>query len=234
MHAEGGGLRPCTVPERGRRLLLSIGVLATVATLTISSGASWATSPPRSAATPLLDQLQRDSGGSAEVVLGPQTGKATFLGGTNARPLAAPVAGPPSTAARRFIDQYGGLFGIANPSSDLAEVRAFTSKSGNSAVRYQQRYAGLPVFAGELAVQVGNAGAVLSTSGEALPNIAVDVTPQVQGAAAADMARALAAKYDNVDLNSVQATTPELWIYDPSLIGADGPPGTRLVWRIEA
>ena len=230
MHAEGGGLGPCTDRERGRRLLLIVGVLAIVATLTVSTTSSGTSS----ATAPLVDQLQRSAGGLAEVVLRPQTGKATFLGGTNARPLAAPIAGPPSDVARRFVDQYGGLFGIANPSGDLTEVRAFTSKSGNSAVRFQQRYAGVPVFAGELAVQVGKTGAVLSTSGEAMPNIAVDVTPQVQGAAAADLARALAAKYDHVDLGAVQASTPELWIYDPSLIGADGPPGTRLVWRVEA
>ena len=29
------------------------------------------------------------------------------------------------------------------------------------------------------------------------------------------------------------SSEPELWIYDPSLIGADGPAGTRLVWRMD-
>ena len=231
---DGAGARERQRAAGSRRRLLTVGVLVLVATLTVAWGTSSATSPARAPAPPLVDQLQSESGGLAKVEVSPATGMTTFLGGSAALPLAAAVAAPPSAVARRFIDRYGQLFGVANPASDLAEVREFTSKSGNSAVRFQQRYAGLPVFAGELAVQVGKSGDVLSTSGEALPNIAVDVTPQVQGTAAADMARSLAAKYDNVDLNAVQASTPELWIYDPSLIGADGQSGTRLVWRVEA
>ncbi len=214
--------------------LLTVGVV----TLFVATNISWGTSAaqtPVSPSTPsLVGELQRQSGGRATVALRPETGAATFVGGSPTDPLAAPTAAPPSNVARSFIDHYGPLFGVANPASDLTQLRVFTSESGNSAVRFQQRYLGLPVLAGELAVQVGADGSVLSTSGETLPAIAVDVTPQVSAIAAADVARSVAAKYDAVDINTVKASTPELWIYDPSLIGADGSPGTRLVWRVEA
>ena len=46
-------------------------------------------------------------------------------------------------------------------------------------------------------------------------------------------ARSLTAKYDGVAAGLLTTSTPELWIYDPSLIGADGPAGARLVWRMD-
>ncbi|HZX54927.1 MAG TPA: M4 family metallopeptidase, partial [Ilumatobacteraceae bacterium] len=102
-----------------------------------------------------------------------------------------------------------------------------------SAVRFQQHYHGLPVFAGEIAVQIAVDGSVLSTSGEAMGAADVDVAPTMSANAATDTARNLAAKYDGVALESLSAAPPELWVYDPSLIGANGPPQPRLVWRID-
>ncbi len=235
MDADGGaGTFDRLGARSARRPLLAVGLITLFATSSFSWGTASA-QPPVSPSTPsLVDELQHQSGGQATVALRPETGAATFVGGSTTDPLAAPSGGPPSNAARSFIDHYGPLFGVANPATDLTVQRVFTSKSGNSAVRFQQRYLGLPVLAGELAVQVGADGSVLSTSGETLPGVAVDVTPQVSATSAADLARNVAAKYDAVDVNTLRASAPELWIYDPSLIGADGPPGTRLVWRVEA
>ncbi|MGZ6993508.1 MAG: hypothetical protein ACXVKJ_20535, partial [Ilumatobacteraceae bacterium] len=235
MDAEGGaGTLVRLGDRRARRPMVTIGLL----TLFAASSLSWGRASAQPSVIPsspsLVVELQRQSDGRATVAVRPETGAATFIGGSAADPLAPPSGGPPSKAARTFIDHYAPLFGVTDPATDLTEQRVFTAESGNSAVRFQQRYAGLPVLAGEVAVQVGADGRVLSTSGETLPGITVDVSPQVSATVAADLARNVAAKYDAVDINTVRASTPELWIYDPSLIGADGPPGTRLVWRVEA
>ncbi|MGZ4739645.1 MAG: M4 family metallopeptidase, partial [Ilumatobacteraceae bacterium] len=235
MDAEGGaGTLVRLGDRRARRPMVTIGLLTLFAASSLSWGRASAQPPVIPSSPSLVVELQRQSDGQATVAVRPETGAATFIGGSAADPLAPPSGGPPSKAARTFIDHYAPLFGVADPATDLTEQRVFTAESGNSAVRFQQRYAGLPVLAGEVAVQVGADGSVLSTSGETLPGIAVDVTPQVSATVAADLARNVAAKYDAVDINTVRASTPELWIYDPSLIGADGPPGTRLVWRVEA
>jgi bacillolysin len=184
----------------------------------------------------LRSELERSAEGRAKFATSAETGEVTFVGGSSDHPLDASGDGTPSEVARRFIDHYGPLFGVVDPKADLTELvelHNVDAASGNSAVRFQQRYRGVPVFGGEIAVQVDRDGSILSTSGEALPSIDVDVNAQVSAAGAAGLARDLTAKYDNVERALLSVSTPELWVYDPSLIGADGVPGTRLVWRME-
>ncbi|MEY2582566.1 MAG: bacillolysin, partial [Ilumatobacteraceae bacterium] len=198
-----------------------------------STGVAKPISPDTGSAESLRSELQRAAGGRARIAVTPANGQVTYMGGSRAHPLSAPDGQEPSRNARDFIDHYGPLLGVANPSTDLTELTVFNADAGNTAVRYQQRYRNVPVFAGEIAVQVGANGAVLSTSGEALQDINVDTSPGVPALAAADLARNLTAKYDGVAGNSLAVSTPELWIYDPSLIGADDQLGMRLVWRFD-
>jgi hypothetical protein len=181
----------------------------------------------------LRSELQRSADGKARFATSPETGAVTFIGGSAAHPLDSSGAGAPSEIARRFVDHYASLYGVTDPQADLTELDRARSGSGNSAVRFQQRYRGVPVLAGEIAVQLDADGSVLSTSGEALPSIDVDVNAQVPAASAASVARDLTAKYDQVAPELLSVSAPELWIYDPSLIGAGGAPGERLVWRTE-
>ncbi|MEP7204477.1 MAG: M4 family metallopeptidase, partial [Ilumatobacteraceae bacterium] len=214
------------------RRLLGLGAAAALVGTAVSYGAPSvnAVGPTTSS---LTAELQHASNGRAKIALRHETGAATFVGGALGSPLQA-AGGSPSVAARRFIDHYGLMFGVSKPVTDLTEMGSFDAGSQVTAVRFQQRYHGVPVLAGEIAVQVGSNGNVLSTSGEALPNITVDTTAQVSATDAANMARNLAAKYDGVAAELLTTTEPELWIYDPSLIGADGPAGARLVWRVDA
>ncbi|MEO7370346.1 MAG: M4 family metallopeptidase, partial [Ilumatobacteraceae bacterium] len=204
--------------------------------LIVATTLSWSSGPAAAIATTpqsLTAELQRASGDRTQVSVRPQTGVATFVGGSGGHPLAPAVKATAEVAARGFVDHYGALFGVADPSTDLTELRTFRASSGNSAVRFQQTYRGVPVLAGELAVQVAADGSVQSTSGEALPDLNVDVTARVASSAAADLARSLTSKYDEVDVGLLTASAPELMIYDPSLLGADGPAGSRLVWHVD-
>lgn len=217
----------------GNRTWIGVAIVAT----TVASSAVTATpviggappkSPPGSA---LSAELKAATNGQARIAYSHDTGAATFAGGTQAMPLNRAQAGTPAQIARTFVDHFGPLFGVADPQSDLTEMQVFTS-STNSAVRYQQRYRSIPVLGGEVAVQVAPNGSVLSTSGEAAPALNVDVDARVSADDAAATARAVAVKYDGVDAATLTTTQPELWIYDPALIGADGSRGARLVWRV--
>jgi Zn-dependent metalloprotease len=180
----------------------------------------------------LMEELQAVTDGQATIAVRPETGALAFIGGSEAHPLDGSEAGTPSQVARRFIDHYGTAFGVASPATDLTELPAFAAGVG-SAIRFQQHYNGVPVLAGEIAVQIGTGGQVLSTTGEVLPAVDVDINAQVSAETAAVEARTLTAKYEHVATDRLTASAPELWIYDPSLLGADGPPGTRLVWRVD-
>ncbi|HRE01143.1 MAG TPA: M4 family metallopeptidase, partial [Ilumatobacteraceae bacterium] len=115
------------------------------------------------------------------------------------------------------------------------ESRVTAGAEGSVAVRYQQHVGGIPVFAGEIAVQVAPDGSVRSATGEASAVVSPPAEPQVTSAAAQGVALAAVAKAldGGVSADGLQATPAELWWYDPQLIGAGGEPSLTLTWRTE-
>ncbi|HEY7626037.1 MAG TPA: M4 family metallopeptidase, partial [Ilumatobacteraceae bacterium] len=217
-------------------LAISAALLGTVVVAPAKSAPVQATpfaaaDPPAEIAS-LSDELEQETDGRATVAIRDESGTATFVGGSKAAPL-SPRRGSAAQTARQFVDHYAPMFGVDDPTTDLTESAEFNSPEGGSVVRYQQRHHGVPVLAGEVAVQLGADGSVLSTSGEASPALDVDVTPTVNAADAAEAARAMTAKYDRVEPELLTVSDPALWIYDPALIGGDDPAGTRLVWRAD-
>ena len=102
--------------------------------------------------------------------------------------------------------------------------------AGGASVAYQQLEGGVPVFAGELRVQVGGSGKVRSATGELSTGPAVDTDPDLSAASAIDTAVGAVAAEEGVDESTLAAGEPELWVYDPALV--DEPAGDRrLVWR---
>jgi len=165
------------------------------------------------------------------------TGMVSFMGATNtARPIwEATAADKNSTSeevARSFLAAYGSGFGITDASNTLKTLRTTQTENGNSTVRFQQTYQGIPILAGEMIVHMDSGKNVLSANGEILPNIELDTTPVVDEATAIQSALEKTAKDTGANVDDLQASTPELWIYNPALLtpykGA-----TVLAWRIE-
>ena len=170
--------------------------------------------------------------GTATVVTDPATGGATFIGSRPGRPLTG-ASGDAGAAARSFVDHYGSLLGVADPGTELVESRRTAGEGGQTAVRYEQRTKGLPVVAGEVAVQVDGQGQVLSSTGGLSTATDVDTTAVVSAADASAAALTVASKRSGVSISTLSASTPSLEVYDPQLIGADGPNFVRTVWRTE-
>jgi bacillolysin len=164
-----------------------------------------------------------------------RTGKVHFVG-TQAghsvrRPDGMASGTSPGVAARAHIAKYGALFGIEDTGAELAVLH--TSSAGPlTVVHLAQRAGGVPVLGGELAVTLDSADNLVSINGETGAP-ATTVTPSVPARAAARTATAAIAKSSARSATSLQATVPALWIYDPQLIGAPGPRGARLVWRLQ-
>ncbi|MCU1391670.1 MAG: hypothetical protein JWM34_98 [Ilumatobacteraceae bacterium] len=159
-------------------------------------------------------------------------GDVTFIGGSAQRPLQAASNASLTSVGRTFVDQFAPLFGIADASRDLRQTQAFTGDTDTGgAARYQQTVSGVPVIAGVIAVQVAANGAVLSSTGEATDQRGIDTTPTVAPQDAAASAVALTARAAGVDASVLDAGTPTLSVYDPSLLDIDDPLGTRLVWQ---
>ena len=141
-------------------------------------------------------------------------------------------------AGLNFLAGYGGLFGLSDPLNELSVMKTNLvpaegeGSSARSFVRYQQVYQGIPVMGGELIVQLDAKNDVHSVSGEVLPNLALDTRPRVSAEFAAENAKAMIAKLYGLEAATMQVSTPELWIYNPLLIGGRGARESGLVWRV--
>lgn len=212
------------------RLLIAAGVLATV---TIATPTARAAGDPADPGGPTATTLRAELGRRSErVTARADADVLAFVGGAADLPLQTPGVGGPTAAARRFVDRYAPAFGAADP-ADLAAPDVERTPAGDG-VRFQQEHDGVTVLGGQMSVQLGRDGAVLSASGRIAPALKLDVTPAVTADDAAATAVALTAKAEQVDAGLLTATTPEIAIFDPSLWGIDDARGARLVWSTAA
>jgi bacillolysin len=212
-------------------------LLSVVLVLALLLPAAPAASAPAAPPDPLA-QLTLETGGTLRVGYSRATGQVNFLAMTSGRPwqaaglatLAAPAARAES-AARQFLTSYGALFGL-DAQSGLSVLRNIHRADGRTYVRFQQQLAGVPVFAGELIVQLDAAQSVELVIGEAQPRLSLSTVPTLSAAAAQTAALAATANVHGVAAGTLQASPAALWVYNPSLTEPQAGP-VRLVWRVE-
>jgi Zn-dependent metalloprotease len=138
----------------------------------------------------------------------------------------------PDDRAMTVLGVYGSDFGLKSPAQELVLMRVRLNEKGRTSVRYQQVYNGIPVLAGELIVNQDSAGRLLSISGEISPDLSISTTPTVSSPNAKEFAVAAVAKYYRLSTGDLEATEPELWIFDERLLRPSARPVT-LVWRMD-
>jgi Zn-dependent metalloprotease len=204
--------------------------------------ASQGLAPQSRAASPLaveqalLDRVARRTGGRAEVAYHGETGKVRFIGTDQQHPLAATAdlrAASPEQAARSVLAEYAPLLGLGDAHKDLRLLSQHPASASRSFVRFQQTYQAIPVVGGEIIVQLNPANQVLSIGGELLPDLALDTRPGISAAAARQTALEKLAKDYGLAPDDLRASPPELWIFNPALLGGPGLRSNRLVWRME-
>lgn len=223
-----------------RRRLIGLLLIAAVLAVTsaVSANTLGVTAVPPVADALLLDRLAAAAGGGLRVSYHAGTGRVRFIGTEPGRPLAGRDMAlgtglSAEAAARAFLSEYGALFGLADPPTELIVKGQTIAAAGRTAVRFQQVHRGVPVLGGELMVNLDRAGNVLSANGEISPAPAVDITPALTAAQAQGQALALAAKWYNGVAESLAVSPAELWLFDPFLLGTPGPRALRPVWRVE-
>jgi len=218
--------------------------LALVMTLTLTLTASangpqslptWTPPPPTDQS--LVDQLEQVTEGKMHISYHAGTGKVRFISTDPERPIprlgTLPADIQPEQAARAFLGSYGQLFGLTDQAKELAVMRARVADNGRSIVRFQQAYKGVPVLGGELIVRMDSGKNVMSANGEVSPDLQVNTVPTISKEQARQQALETVAKNYQYSVETLTTTEPELWIYDPALIGAPGPRITSLGWRIQ-
>jgi Zn-dependent metalloprotease len=164
------------------------------------------------------------------------TGKLSFVGADPEAPIEVVGAQAAGLSDERrglvMIAPYAEGFGLADPVNELSLVSSKEVEGGRSVLRYQQTYQGIPVMAGEIIVNADDQERLLSLSGEIAPELTLSTTPSITGEDARQTALGAVAKWYELDTNDLEATGPELWIYDSRLLEPDGRPAS-LVWRMD-
>ena len=222
-----------------QRFIIVVGLLM----ILLAPALSHAAPPPQGPAPSplsdqaLVDQLKQLTQGAVRISHHAETGKVRFIGASAERSVAQPsvlgLAASPEDAARGFLAVYGNLFGLDDAYRDLTVMKERSLADGRNFVRFQQTYQGIPIIGGEVIVQVGAGRDIISTNGELLPDLDLDISPRITAETARQTALTLVTK--NYDLSQAELTTsePELWIYNPMLMGGPGLRFNTLVWRVE-
>jgi Zn-dependent metalloprotease len=218
-------------------LLLAVSLsLLPAAGLAARGGPAPAAQPTPPQPADLIASLRAQTGDGLRIAYHAETGKLRFIGAGDGQPLRQPAAlapgATPEQAARQFLAAYGALFGLGDQAQELTVMRA-AAERGAAFVRFQQRYQGIPILGGELIVNLDQQRDVRSVSGELLPNLRLNVTPRISAAAARDRALAAIAKYYGGATADLRASAPELWIFNPALLGGPGLRRNALTWRME-
>jgi len=215
-----------------RRLVLLLATCALAGVLIPGTRSLSAPAPPPD----LLTALRAQTGDHLHVAYHQETGLVRFIGTDAGHPApraAALTAGAtPEQAARQFLGDYGALFGLRDQAHELTTMRAETGGK-DSFVRFRQVYQGIPVLAGELIVHVDQNRDIVSANGELLPDMRISTTPRIGAAQAADIALAVIAKRYQVGQAGLRTSAPELWVFNPALLGGPGPRRNTLTWRLE-
>jgi hypothetical protein len=233
--------------ERVSRIVKIISVVLISCSMLLGEGAPVETHPGQGVVSfyqgeqkDLADQLHQLTGGKLRIATHSMTGMVRFIGTDFFDAIPQSVIpgdkGTPEEVTRGFLSAYGSLFGIKDQARELKVMRTKTANRGRSFVRFQQVYSGIPILGGELIVQLDSFNNVVSANGEILPGIDVDTSPLVSPAEAQEKALAFVLKkyIDKyaVERGSLDVTKPELWIYNPILLGVNRD-FTHLVWRME-
>ena len=232
-------MRPPTVTTLGllTRAAIVSTLIAAVALfprmIRAQGGGSRAGQDPLASARELADCL---ASGDAHVSRHRRTGAVRYVGMDAGRSIVNPrpfdAASSPEAAARAYLSVCGSLFGVADQSSDLIVTKSETVDANRRVLRFQQLNGGVPVIAGELNVDVDGAGNVRTVAGKTLPTMSFGANPTIAPSTAASAAIATVARTYSVTGATLSTSSPELWIFAPSLIGPDDGPA-RFVWRME-
>lgn len=206
----------------------------------LSAGATLQAVNPEDLAD-MLRTLQASSSADPPTIHFSEDGYVDFLGapagGFFVAPAPSTKASSPEDTARRFLQNHGAVFGIANGQIAFA-TKSLRTLNGTTYVRLDQEYGGVKVLGGQVVVQVDGSGGIRNVVSGAMRDTrvldtgAVGLTAGISSETSLNRARTqLASALGTVSAGAFESLgAPELLIFAPSLLKVEGP--TRLVWRV--
>ena len=189
----------------------------------------------------LIKRLKENARGAVSISTKKSTEFASFVSVSKGGDLHPGNADKtPNGKAHGFFAQYGGLFGIKDANTELAQLSTFTDGKGATHISYQQVYKGVPVFAAILQAHTDANQALTAMNGVFVPDVNVNTSPafSTDGAAERAIADVMANPPQNelsgasLDVSGLSASAPTLYVYRDGLIqDVRGP--DYLVYEVE-
>ena len=172
------------------------------------------------------------AGSPVTVTRSSATGAVAFLAAPfgGVIPFSDPAAITPEARARAFVSQFAKAFGL-DAESDLRVTKSAAADAvGMDHVRLQQFYRGIPVTGAEMTVHLRGSG-IVSVLAKTVPDLSgVEITPQIEAAAAGKAAEEAVGKEPSH--GPVGTRNIRLEIFNRGLL--EGGLGvTRLAWFTE-
>ncbi len=164
-----------------------------------------------------------------------ETGLMRFLGSAPGRAIGlsySPKSSTPEDFGIAFAREHGAAFGVTDPAAQLQHLSTKPGPGGGTSVRYRQLHQDIPVFAGELVINLDRGNRLLSINGEIAPGLDLQITPTLTPLDAGAKALQAVAKWYGVDTSDIQASEASLSIYASRLLKPSALEPS-LVWRIE-
>ena len=133
--------------------------------------------------------------------------------------------------ARSFLAVYGKHFGLQNEATELMLIKSKETKDARKISRFKQMYKNLPVYGGELIVDVDNTNSLRSINGNIASSIAVSTFPTVAVKQAQRVALAVVAKQYHEFSTALEVSKPELVIFNAHVAGMNGGNENLLAWK---
>ncbi|MBM4065333.1 MAG: hypothetical protein FJ266_06785 [Planctomycetes bacterium] len=163
-----------------------------------------------------LSKLRAEDNPDWKVAWDKQTAAAKRLFNAKSKPF----PGKPQDAAREFLTNYHGLFGLPPDLSNLKLRESIKTPLGER-VTFRQHLNQIPVIGAEIDVHVSGKNSIFCVENHCIPNIRIDTQPTVERDDAVSAAeRALA-----VDKDKIEKASSELVILPSG-------PDQHLAWRV--
>ena len=199
-----------------------------------------ASQPQPTTSDEAIQNIIEESGGTAQVTMNPATDVARFVDVGELQAADQPflnfslAQASPEDTATTFLGEHGAAFGITDPNSELRLEETRTDEIGMTHLTYQQVYQGVDVFAAIVLVHMNAADVVQSMNGVFIPDLKVDVVPNLTAEEAGDIALSIVTKQNYVEdaPSSITAVNSKLYIFRQGLV--KGVPGSNhLAYEIE-
>jgi Zn-dependent metalloprotease len=161
------------------------------------------------------------------------SGAVNFITGYNNKPITIKVNKGQSLSSS-IANQFLKKIGINGPDQKLQVVMQKNNFNNGQYIRYQQYYQGLPIIGAEIIANTNYLNQLTSITGKSLqiPLVGIQTNVKISTQEATAKAILATSTWHSVNAKTLSSTSPELSIFDISLLGpGDRPPA--LSWKIE-